>query len=362
MVRFGLLQIHSPMVGATIAATTSFLTMSLLYWLFEEKKPLARIRPARPQTLRRRRLYELSLLRLRLHRPQHGTGLADLAADQRLLAVRPAAVGTLSQGRRKTHAAKNRRNAAGDLGSVFDFVGKNVGLPAAGRTRKSGGAAFFSAPSARRRPCRRDELEASFEAGEAAAVAVVFEALPRIAAAQIKIAEHHAAEVGQVRDAALAGGDRGVERDGADDPDEVLHLDRKEKIKINDAVGIDQPVGEQNAVDARRRADARPHLIGQEERIENAAADHGDKIIVEKKLAAPAPLQIAAEHPQGEHVEQKMEQPAVEKLVGKQAARGKTRAGPAAAPDRNQASTGSRSRRRAPSARRTPRCWRSAET
>jgi len=40
MVRFGLLKIYSPLVGATIAATTSLLTMSLLYLLFEEKKPL----------------------------------------------------------------------------------------------------------------------------------------------------------------------------------------------------------------------------------------------------------------------------------------------------------------------------------
>lgn len=40
MVRFGLLHIHSPLVGATIAATTSYLTMTLLYLLFEEKKPL----------------------------------------------------------------------------------------------------------------------------------------------------------------------------------------------------------------------------------------------------------------------------------------------------------------------------------
>jgi DME family drug/metabolite transporter len=40
MVRFGLLKIYSPLVGATIAATTSFVTMSLLYLLFEEKKPL----------------------------------------------------------------------------------------------------------------------------------------------------------------------------------------------------------------------------------------------------------------------------------------------------------------------------------
>ena len=40
MVRFGLLKIHSPLLGATIAATTSFITMTILYLLFEEKKPL----------------------------------------------------------------------------------------------------------------------------------------------------------------------------------------------------------------------------------------------------------------------------------------------------------------------------------
>jgi drug/metabolite transporter (DMT)-like permease len=40
MVRFGLLKIYSPLVGATIAATTSLVTMALLYLLFEDKKPL----------------------------------------------------------------------------------------------------------------------------------------------------------------------------------------------------------------------------------------------------------------------------------------------------------------------------------
>ncbi|MGH7855394.1 MAG: DMT family transporter [Candidatus Binatia bacterium] len=39
MVRLGLLQIDSPIVGAAIAATTSFLTMSIIYLAFEEKKP-----------------------------------------------------------------------------------------------------------------------------------------------------------------------------------------------------------------------------------------------------------------------------------------------------------------------------------
>ncbi len=40
LVRFGLLKIAAPLLGATIAATTSFITMSMLYLLFEEKKPL----------------------------------------------------------------------------------------------------------------------------------------------------------------------------------------------------------------------------------------------------------------------------------------------------------------------------------
>ena len=46
MVRFGLLKIHSPLLGATIAATTSFITMSVLYLLFEDKKSLKDSAPA----------------------------------------------------------------------------------------------------------------------------------------------------------------------------------------------------------------------------------------------------------------------------------------------------------------------------
>jgi drug/metabolite transporter (DMT)-like permease len=42
LVRFGLLHISSPIVGAAIAATTSFVTMSLIYLVFEEKQPLGK--------------------------------------------------------------------------------------------------------------------------------------------------------------------------------------------------------------------------------------------------------------------------------------------------------------------------------
>jgi drug/metabolite transporter (DMT)-like permease len=40
LVRFAVVQIPSPVVGAAIAATTSFLTMSTMYLLFAEKKPM----------------------------------------------------------------------------------------------------------------------------------------------------------------------------------------------------------------------------------------------------------------------------------------------------------------------------------
>ena len=45
LVRFGLLRIDSPIVGAAIAATTSLVTMSLIYIAFEKTKPLGTSAP-----------------------------------------------------------------------------------------------------------------------------------------------------------------------------------------------------------------------------------------------------------------------------------------------------------------------------
>jgi len=42
LVRFGLLQIGSPIASAAIAATTSLVTMSLIYLVFEKKQPLGK--------------------------------------------------------------------------------------------------------------------------------------------------------------------------------------------------------------------------------------------------------------------------------------------------------------------------------
>jgi drug/metabolite transporter (DMT)-like permease len=45
MVRFGVAHIHAPILAAAIAATTSFVTMLLLYVLFEKKTPLTAAAP-----------------------------------------------------------------------------------------------------------------------------------------------------------------------------------------------------------------------------------------------------------------------------------------------------------------------------
>jgi drug/metabolite transporter (DMT)-like permease len=45
LVRVGLLQIRSPILGAAIASTTSLVAMSLMYLVFEEKKPLGKDAP-----------------------------------------------------------------------------------------------------------------------------------------------------------------------------------------------------------------------------------------------------------------------------------------------------------------------------
>src|SRR6185437_14639872 len=123
--------------------------------------------------------------------------------------------------RRATDRAKNRRGAAGDSRRASNFLGKTVEGRRDPDSVQGRSAVVFAAGV---------NLKAALQPGEAAAVEIVFETVPRIEsaqAAQVSIAEDHPAEMGQVRDAALTGGIGRIERDGADDPNKVLHLDRK---------------------------------------------------------------------------------------------------------------------------------------
>src|SRR5919197_1576857 len=89
--------------------------------------------------------------------------------------------------------------------------------------------------------------------------------------------------MGEMGDATLAGEYRGVERDAADDPNEVLHLDGKEKIKINDLIRVNETIGKEDAVNAGRSADAGRDLARQKKSVEYAAAEHSHKIIFKEK-------------------------------------------------------------------------------
>ena len=123
-------------------------------------------------------------------------------------------------------------------------------------------------------PSPLNNLEAAFEAGEATPIEIQLEALPRVDAAEIEVAEDHPSQVGEVSNTALAGSHRRIERDTPDDPDEVFHLDRKEKVKINDPIGINKPVREQNPINSGRGADTRYDLSRHKQRIQDAAADY----------------------------------------------------------------------------------------
>src|SRR5437899_138695 len=123
--------------------------------------------------------------------------------------------------------------------------------------------------------------------------------------------------MGKMGDATLAGSDRGIKCDGANDPNEMLHLDGEEKIKVNDLIWIDETIGQQDPVNAGGGADARRNLPGEKQGIQNSAPDDRHEVIFEKELTAPPPLQVAAEHPESKHVKQQVQQSAVEKLIEK---------------------------------------------
>src|SRR4029453_11093545 len=147
------------------------------------------------------------------------------------------------------------------------------------------------------------QMEAALDAREPPLIEVKFETVQGITPAKVKIAEPHATQMSKMSDTALSCCDGGIERYRTDDPNEVLHLDGKEKIEIDDLIGIDQAIREQDAVHSARSADARHHLIGRQQSIEDAAAQNRNEIVLEKENTAPAALEIAAEHPKRQHIE-----------------------------------------------------------
>ena len=138
LVRFAVVQIPSPVVGAAIAATTSLFTMGTLYAIFGEKKPLPASAKLGLRYFGISGFYELSFLCLDLYRAQSGASFDYLTAGECLLSLRPAAVDAAPQRRGNAHAAENRRDGTSDSRRSSDLLGKimkstpNFGLTALG--------------------------------------------------------------------------------------------------------------------------------------------------------------------------------------------------------------------------------------
>src|SRR5207237_8756032 len=98
--------------------------------------------------------------------------------------------------------------------------------------------------------------------------------------------------MGKMGDATLAGGYRGIKCDGANDPNEMLHLDGEEKIKVNDLLWIDETLGQQDPVNADGGADARRHLPGEEQRRQNTGPDERDHVLLEPEHDAEPPHNV----------------------------------------------------------------------
>ena len=143
-------------------------------------------------------------------------------------------------------------------------------------------------------------------------------------ALQIHVRHDETAEMRRVRDAAASAGERRIERDRAHDHDEVLRRDREQHHVVDRTVGKVERVCEQQPVDRARRADdVRPVQLlrcgerqqGKQHR-EDARADPGHEVELQEVPRAPDPLELGAEHPQRQHVEEDMKQPAVQEHVG----------------------------------------------
>ncbi len=130
--------------------------------------------------------------------------------------------------------------------------------------------------------------------------------------------------MGGVGDAAAGSAHRRQQRDRADDHHEVLRRNREDEVQQDRPMRKIAGVGEQDPVHRARGADGQRvvQLIRERERQERAQhrrqcrADAGDEIELHEEPAAPHPFQLHAEHPQREHVEKDVEDPAMQKHVG----------------------------------------------
>jgi len=170
---------------------------------------------------------------------------------------------------------------------------------------------------------------------EALFIALVFpitdgvaDAVEERAATEINVGDEHAAEVADVCDVVAAAAERGEKFDGAHHGDVGAHGDRDgQRDEPDFAVGEEDGVGHEDAEDRAAGADrgsdgelAAEEEIGNgfDDEFDEAGADSADEKEIEEAALAPGEFEVAAEHPQHEHVDEDVKERArvVKKDVG----------------------------------------------
>src|SRR5579872_1216058 len=138
---------------------------------------------------------------------------------------------------------------------------------------------------------------------------------------QIQIADEQAKQMRRVRGAAGVA-ERRVQGDRSENRDAPLRRNPEDEQQDRAFREVHR-VREQQPVNRARRADDRnvAQLLGELERQEreehrqHGGADAGDEVELQKKARAPHLFELRAEHPQREHVEQDVKDPAVQEHV-----------------------------------------------
>ena len=148
------------------------------------------------------------------------------------------------------------------------------------------------------------------------------------AATEIDVGDEHAAEMADVCDVVSAAAERGEKFDSAHNGDVGAHGDGdRQRDEPDFAIGEEDGVGHEDAEDCAARADrgsdgelAAKEEVGDgfDDEFDQAGADAADEKEIEEAALAPAEFEIAAEHPQHEHVDEDVEERAriVKKDVG----------------------------------------------
>ena len=111
--------------------------------------------------------------------------------------------------------------------------------------------------------------------------------------------------------------DRGKEFDEAENNDEVLGGNRKEKINIDKPVGEEPAEGQEQSVNGPGGSNDRDTLIeaGREEGCTDSCSNTAEKEVLCELFGSPGVLQLSTEHPEGQEIEKEMGDPAVKKDV-----------------------------------------------